>query len=161
MHMTWKMRLLAVLTMGVMLAAVSLPAFATVMTPPPPSFDITTQLNPQTNVGVNTIADPDVALAFGKDANAVNQSQNAINQNQANQSNQVDDSFVDGPIFNRLDQDQNIDQEQNLVDNACSVANSFAPNGCRVQIHTPMCLPCAYFTNVGTQLALQPASTST
>ena len=34
-------------------------------------------------------------------------------------------------------------------------------SGCRVQIHTPMCLPCAYFTSVGTQLALQPASTST
>ena len=134
MHMTWKMRLLAVLTMGVMLAAVSVPAFADVWNPVPP-IDITTQVNPQTNVGVNTIVDPDVAVSIGPNAEAFNQSQNAINQNQANQSNQVDDSFVDGPIFNRLDQDQDIDQEQNLVDNACSVANSFAPNGCRVQIH--------------------------
>ena len=123
-----KSKLLAVLTMGVLIAAVSVPAFAS-------PIDITTQVNPQTNVGVNTIADPDVALAFGKDANAFNQSQNAINQNQANQSNQVDDSLVFGPVFNRLDQDQNIDQEQNLVDNDCSVEKAFAPNGCRVQIH--------------------------
>ncbi len=34
-------------------------------------------------------------------------------------------------------------------------------SGWRVQIQTPMCRAWAYLTSVGTQLALQPASTST
>src|SRR5262245_66447133 len=45
--------------------------------------------------------------------------------------------------------------------NAALIFAWVSMSGCRVQIHTPTCRACAYFTRVGTQLALQPASTST
>ena len=137
MHMTWKMRLLAVLTMGVLLAAVSVPAFADVWNPVPP-IDITTQVNPQSNVSVNTIDNPQVgvALGFKGDASVSNQSQNLIQQNQANQSCQTDDSpfSLCAPELNQVNA---ADLEQEQLSTACKFIDSAvnAPNCGRIQTH--------------------------